>query len=100
MSIIKAGSKKLMSNYLAFAKNLGINKVVIVIVYVDNFLFFGPHPTKINIIKSLLDDQYQMKDLGSYEQFTRSSWSKIWKKRLFHCLRMFLFKKLLSILIG
>lgn len=47
-----------MSNYLAFAKNLGINKVVIVIIYVDNFLFFRPYPTKINIVKSLLADQY------------------------------------------
>ncbi len=41
-SMIKAGLKKLISDYLAFTKNLQINKVVIVIVYINNFLFFTP----------------------------------------------------------
>ena len=69
-SMIKAGLKRLMSDYSAFAKNLGTSKVVIVIVYVDDFLFFGPDLTEINIIKSFLADQYKMKDLGSCGQFT------------------------------
>lgn len=59
-----------MSDYSAFAKNLSTNKIVIVIVYVDNFLFFGPELTEINIIKSFLANQYKMKDLGSCRQFS------------------------------
>ena len=58
-----------MSDYSAFAKNLGISNVVIVIVYIDDFLFFEPNLTEINIIKSFLADQYKMKDLGSCGQF-------------------------------
>ena len=68
-SMIKAGLKKLISDYSVFAKNLGTNKVVIVIVYVDDFLFFGPDITEIHIVKSFLADQYKMKDLGSCGQF-------------------------------
>ena len=68
--MIKAGLKRLISDYSAFAKNLGTSKVVIVIVYVDDFLFFGTDLTEINIIKSFLADQYKMKDLGSCGQFT------------------------------
>lgn len=43
-----------MSNYSDFAKNLGTSKVVIIIVYVDDFLFFGPDFMEINIVKSFL----------------------------------------------
>ena len=69
-SMIKADLIRLMSDYSAFAKNLGTSKVVIVIIYVNNFLFFGPNLTKINIIKSFWANQYKIKNLGSYEQFT------------------------------
>ena len=54
--MIKAGLNRLISDYSASTKNLGTSKVVIVIVYIDNFLFFGPNLTKINIIKSFLAD--------------------------------------------
>ncbi len=67
--MIRAGLQRLMSDYSAFAKNLGTSMVVIVIVYVDDFLFFGPDFTKINIVKSFLADQYKIKDLGSCGQF-------------------------------
>lgn len=67
--MIKADLKRFMWDYLAFFKNLGTSKVVIVFVYFDNFLFFRPNLTEINIIKSFLVDQYRMKDLNSYEQF-------------------------------
>ncbi len=60
-----------MSDYSAFAKNLGTSKVVIVIVYIDNFLFFRLDLTEIKIVKSFLANQYKMKDLGSCGQFTR-----------------------------
>ena len=53
-SMIKADLKRLMLDYSTFAKNLTISKVVIIIVYVDDFLFFGLDLTKINIIKSFL----------------------------------------------
>ena len=68
--MINAGLKKLMSDYSAFAKNLGTNKVVIVIIYIDDFLFFGPDLTKINFVKSFLANQYKMKNLGFCRQFT------------------------------
>lgn len=45
-SMINAGLKRLMSDYSAFAKHVGTSKVVIVIVYVNNFLFFGPDLTE------------------------------------------------------
>lgn len=41
--MIKVGLKKLISNYLIFAKNLKINKIVIVIIYINNFHFFIPN---------------------------------------------------------
>lgn len=68
--MIKADLKKLILDYSAFAKNLDINKVVIVIVYVDNFLFFESDLIKTNIVKSFLADQYKMKNLRSCGQFT------------------------------
>lgn len=43
-----------MSNYSAFAKNLCITKVVIIIVYIDNFLFFKADLIEIHIIKVIL----------------------------------------------
>lgn len=52
--MIRTGLKWLISDNLAFAKNLGISKVVIVIIYIDDFLFFVPDFTEINIIKSFL----------------------------------------------
>ena len=67
--MIKVGLKSLMSDYSAFAKNLGIIKVVIVIIYVDDFLYFGPDLVEINIVKFFLADQYKMKDLDSCGQF-------------------------------
>lgn len=42
-----------MSDYLAFAKNLNTNKVVIINTYIDDF-FFWIRSFKINIIKSIL----------------------------------------------
>lgn len=59
-----------MSDYSPFAKNLGSSKVVIIIVYVNDFLFFKADFIKINIVKFFLTDQYKMKDLGSCGQFT------------------------------
>lgn len=52
--MIKADLKKLISDYLAFVKNLGISKVVIIIIYIDNFFFFEQEFTEINIVKSFL----------------------------------------------
>lgn len=57
-------------DYLPFAINLGTSKAVIVIVYFDDFLFFGPNISKINIMKSFLPNQYKMKDLSFFSQFT------------------------------
>ena len=69
--IIRAGLKRLESDYSAFAKNLRTSRAVIVIVDVNNFLLYGPDITEINALKSFLAEQYKMKDLGPYDQFTR-----------------------------
>ena len=61
---------RLILDYSAFAKNLETSKVVIVIIYVDDFLFFGPDIQEINMMKKYLADRYKMKDLGSFGQFT------------------------------
>lgn len=66
----KLGLKRFVSDYSALAKNLGTSKVVIIIVYVNNFLFFGPNFTEINLVKSFLLNQYKMKDLDFCSQFT------------------------------
>ena len=55
-SMIKVESKRLISDYSAFAKNLGTSKVVIVIVNIDNFLNFGSDLVEISIVKSFLAD--------------------------------------------
>ena len=60
-----------MSDYLVFVKNFGINKVIIVIVYIKNNLFFGPDLTEINIVKSILADQDKMNNLDSCELFSK-----------------------------
>lgn len=60
--MIKAGLKRLISNYLIFSINFDINKVVIIIIYIDNFLFFKLDFIKINILIFFLADQYKMKD--------------------------------------
>lgn len=71
--MIKACLKKLISNYITFIKEFGTSKLVTVVVYIDNFDFFGPFfYIKINIIKLFLANQYNIKDVSSYEQFTRS----------------------------
>lgn len=67
--MIKVGLKRLMSDYLAFVKNLGTSKIVIIIVYINNFLFFRLDLVEINIVKSFLADQYKIKNLNSYGQF-------------------------------
>lgn len=77
----KASLTRLMSDYLAFAKNFGISKVVIVIIYIDNFLFFRPDLTEINLIKSFLSDQYKIKNLSLYNQFTRIKLEQNLEKR-------------------
>lgn len=65
--MIKAGLKRFILDYSTFVKNLDTNKIVIIIVYIDDFLFFEPDFTEINIVKSFLVDQYRMKNLGSYK---------------------------------
>lgn len=50
-NIIQAGLQRLISNFSAFAKNLGTTKVVIIIVYINYFLLFGPKIMEINIVK-------------------------------------------------
>ena len=44
--------------------------MVIVIVNFDDFPFFGPDIQVINTVKKYLADQYKMKDLRSFGQFT------------------------------
>ncbi len=65
-----SGLKRLLSDHSAFDKNLKTDQVVIIIVYIDIFLFLGPDITEMNSIKRFLSETYKMKDLGPYCQFT------------------------------
>ena len=65
-----SGLKRLLSDHFALGKNLETDQVGIIIVYIDDFLFFGPNIVEINSIKRFLSETYKMQDLGSYCQFT------------------------------
>ena len=67
--LLKASLTRLMSDYSVFIYNAGTTKVVIVIVYVDNFLVFGPNMSEIENVKWWLAIHYKIKDLGPYSQF-------------------------------
>lgn len=49
-----ADLKKFISDYSAFARYLGTGNIVIVLVNVNDFLFFRPKLTEIYIMKSFL----------------------------------------------
>ena len=67
--LLGAGLTRLMSDYSVFIRNAGTTKVVIVIVYVDDFLVFGPNMSEIDNIKWWLATHYKIKDLGPCSQF-------------------------------
>ena len=46
------------------------NKVIIVIVYINNFSSFGPYIQEINTIKKYLADQYKRNYPEQFGQFT------------------------------
>ena len=95
-SIIKAGLKRIILDYAAFAKNLATSKVVILIDYVDNFLFFGPDFIEINIVKSFLANQYKIKDLRSCGQLTGIKLEQNLKARTISLSRRAYMKKVLE----
>ena len=64
------GLKRLSSDHSVFAKTLETDQVVIIIVYIDDFLYFGLDIAEINSIKIFLSETNKMKDLGTYCQFT------------------------------
>ena len=67
--LFRAGLTRLMSDYSVFNRNAGIPRVVIVIIYVDDFLAFGPNMSEIKNLKRWLAANYKMKDLGPCSQF-------------------------------
>lgn len=68
--MVLANLKILTLYYLAFAKNRGTSKVVIVIVYINNFLSFEPDIIETKLLNFFLAAQYKMKDLSSCDQLT------------------------------
>lgn len=58
-----------MSDYSVFIRNAGTPRVVIVLVYVDDFLIFGPDKAEIDNVKWWLATNYKIKDLGTCSQF-------------------------------
>ncbi len=95
-SMILAGLKRLISDYSTFAKNLGTSKVVIVIVCVDDFLFFGPDIQEINTVKKYLVDQYKMKDLGPYDKFMEIKLDRDTHKKTISLSQKVCFRKVLD----
>lgn len=49
--LFRAGLTRLMSDYSVFIRNAGTPRVVIVFVYVDDFLVFGPDKAEIDNVK-------------------------------------------------
>ncbi len=60
---------RLLPDYSVFIRNPGTDKVVIVVVYVDSFLLFGPDMKEIESVKWWLAAHYKIKDLGLCSQF-------------------------------
>ena len=58
-----------MSNYSVFIRNAGPRKMIIVVIYIDNFLVFKFDKSKIDNIKWWLNINYKMKDLKTCRQF-------------------------------
>ncbi len=67
--LLRAGLTRLLYDYSVFIRNPGTDKVVIVVVYVDDFLLFGPDMKEIESVKWWLAAHYKMKDLGPCSQF-------------------------------
>lgn len=91
--IIKVGQKKLMLNYYTFIPNLSTTNIIIIIVYIDNFLFFCLEIIGINIVKFFLVDQYKIEDLGSYKWFMRIKLEKNLKIKIILLHQKFIQKK-------
>ncbi len=64
------GLKRLSSDHYVFAKTLETDQVVIIIVYINDFLKFDLDIAEMNSIKIFLSETYKMKDLGTCCQFT------------------------------
>ena len=80
-SMIWASLKRYVLDYSTFAKILNTSKVVIVIVYVDNFLLFGQDIQEINTIKKYLDTITSWKIWGYSINSRELSWIKILIKK-------------------
>lgn len=61
-----------MLDYSTFTNNLSISKIIIIIIYIDNFLYLELDIIEMNIIKSFLDNHYKIKDLSLYEEFIKT----------------------------
>ncbi len=66
-----AGLKRPSFSYFVFAQNLETDKVIICIVYIYEFFFFGHDIGEINSIKGFLLEMSKINNLRSYDQFTR-----------------------------
>lgn len=69
-SILWAGLKRLFSDDSASANNLGTSKVGIIIVYIDEILFFWSDIQENNTARNYMTDRYKMKDPGLFGWFT------------------------------
>ena len=56
-------------NHTMFYKHKGNDKVVVLIVYVDDIILTGNDKTKLTFVKKKLADDFQIKDLGTLKYF-------------------------------
>ena len=68
--LLKAGLTQLILEYSVFIQNVGSRLMVIVVIFVDDFLVFGLNKSEINNIKWWLNNNYKMKDLEICRQFS------------------------------
>ncbi|KAK2366753.1 putative mitochondrial protein [Trifolium repens] len=67
-ALLKLGYWQSKSDYSLFVKHLD-SKITILLVYVDDIVLAGNDLNEIDLVKSQLDNQFRIKDLGSLKFF-------------------------------
>ena len=63
------GFNQTQANYTRFYKHIGNDKVVVLIVYVDDIILAGNDETRLTFLKRKLANDFQIKDLGTLKYF-------------------------------
>jgi len=80
VALISLGFHQSSSDYSLFVKSQN-SHMTILLVYVDDVVLTGNHLEEINFVKSFLDQQFKIKDLGELKYFfwLRGGSIQVWK---------------------